>query len=211
MSAATGVRVKICGVTTVADAVGCASLGASAIGLNFVPSSPRRIGPERAREIARALRGAGVLVVGVVADLPVSSMRALLDEAELDCLQLHGDEPPEALEPLLPRAYKAARIGDADDAQRARAFPGEHLLVDAKVEGVLGGTGATFDWKLVRALARERKLTLAGGLRPDNVARAVAAIVPYGVDVSSGVESAPGEKDLDAVRAFIRAARAPRS
>lgn len=199
-------HVKICGVTTVSDALACAELGASAVGLNFVPASPRCITAACAREIARALRPSKVLVVGVVADLDVDAMRALVAEAELGCLQLHGDESPESVTPMLPHAYKAVRIGGPEDVTRARSFPGEFLLVDAKVEDARGGTGKTFDWQLVRDLARERKLTLAGGLRPDNVARAIEAVDPWCVDVASGVERAPGVKDLDAVRTFIQEA-----
>jgi phosphoribosylanthranilate isomerase len=202
-------RVKICGLRSVEDAVGCVGLGASAIGVNFVASSPRRVDVGQARAIARAVRAEGghAIVVGVVGDMTVDAMKALVREAELDCLQLHGDEPPEALAPLLPRAYKAVRVAGPEDVARARAYPGEHLLADAKVEGALGGTGRTFDWSLVRDLARERRLTLAGGLRPDNVADAIRAVDPWCVDVASGVERAPGDKDLDAVRAFVEAAR----
>jgi phosphoribosylanthranilate isomerase len=196
-------HVKICGVTTVSDAQACAELGASAIGLNFVPTSPRCISVERAREISRAVRSTNVLVVGVVADLEHERMRALVRDAELGCLQLHGDEPPDALEPLLPHAYKAVRIGSADDVAHARRFPGDYLLADAKAPHARGGTGESFDWSLVKDLARERKLTLAGGLRPDNVARAIEMVRPWCVDVASGVERAPGVKDLDAVRTFI--------
>ena len=196
-------HVKICGVTTAADAIACADLGARAIGLNFVVSSPRMVTVERAREIARAVSGTKVLVVGVVADLDVDTMRALVRHAELDCLQLHGDEAPSVLLALLPHAYKVVRVASAEDVTRARRFMGDHILVDAKVEGALGGSGATFDWTLVKDLASERKLTLAGGLHPENVARAVREVKPYCVDVASGVESAPGIKDLDAVRLFI--------
>lgn len=197
-------HVKVCGVTSVRDAVACAELGVAAIGLNFVPSSPRCITLERAREIAAAVPA--TLVVGVVADLDAASLRAI--RAVVGCLQFHGDEPPGALLPFLPHAYKAIRVATASDVERARAYPGEHVLVDAKVDGVLGGTGATFDWSLVRALAQERKLTLAGGLTPDNVARAVREVAPYCVDVASGVESSPGVKNLAMVRAFVSAARA---
>jgi phosphoribosylanthranilate isomerase len=202
-------HVKICGVTSAAQAVACAEAGASAIGVNFVPTSPRRVDVATARGIARAVRAASprTLVVGVVADLDVSAMRALRDDAELGCLQLHGDEPPEALAALLPHAYKALRIGDASDVARADAYGGDHILVDAKVAGALGGTGARFDWQLVAALARARKVTLAGGLTPENVAEAVRIVRPFCVDVASGVErGAPGVKDMDRVRAFIAAA-----
>lgn len=202
-------HVKVCGITTVDDALAAVDLGASAIGLNFVAASRRRIDTERARAIANAVhdaKGARVLVVGVVADMTVDAMRDLARDAGLDCLQLHGDEPPDVLAPLLPHAYKAIRIASAEDVARAASYPGDHVLVDAKVDGALGGTGATFDWSLVRGLARTRKLTLAGGLTPDNVARAIEALSPYCVDVASGVERAPGVKDRAKMRAFIEAA-----
>jgi phosphoribosylanthranilate isomerase len=200
------VHVKICGITSVDDALTAVDAGASAIGLNFIASSPRRVDVGRAREIARAV-GDRALVVGVVADLSVDEMRALKVDAELGCLQLHGDEAPEALLALLPHAYKAVRIADASDVTRAARFGGEHLLADAKVTGMLGGTGVTFDWSLVASIARARKLTLAGGLTPDNVADAVRAVRPYCVDVASGVELAPGVKDAARVRMFIARAQ----
>ncbi len=206
-------HVKICGVRSAADARACVELGASSIGINFVAASPRCVDVDTARSIVRAAHEANAktVVVGVVADLDVDTLRALVRDAELDCLQLHGDESHETLRALLPHAYKAVRIATAADVERARAYPGDHLLVDAKVEGVLGGSGATFDWALVEELARERSLTLAGGLVPDNVERAVREVRPYCVDVASGVEGdprrAPGVKDLAKVRAFIEAAR----
>jgi phosphoribosylanthranilate isomerase len=204
------VHVKICGVRSPEDARECVLLGASSIGINFVPSSPRCVTVTTAVEIARAVHATGTkaIVVGVVADMTLDAMRALVKDAELDCLQLHGDESHHTLAALLPHAYKATRIASADDVARARAYPGEYLLVDAKVPGVLGGSGTAFDWALVKELATERRLTLAGGLDPENVARAVREVRPYCVDVASGVERAPGEKDLAKVRAFIEAARA---
>ncbi len=199
-------RVKICGVTSAADALACARLGADAIGLNFVPSSPRRVDEKAARDIVRAV-GEGLLVVGVVAGLSVAEMRALREATGLRCLQLSGDESPDDVAALLPHAYKGVRVGGAEDVARAEAMPGDFVLVDARVEGTLGGTGRTFDWNLVVELARKRKLVLAGGLTPENVAAAVAAVHPWCVDVASGVESAPGVKDLAKVRAFLDAAR----
>jgi len=201
-------HVKICGVTNVDDALAAIDLGASAIGLNFVAASPRKIDVGSAKVIADAIhaKAAKVQVVGVVADLSVDEMRALVRDAGLDCLQLHGDESPDVLSPLLPHAYKAVRVANAADAARAATFPGDHILVDAKVEGALGGTGATFDWSLVTDLAKSKKLTLAGGLTPANVAAAVRAVRPYCVDVASGVESSPGAKDVEKMRAFIEAA-----
>ncbi|MDB4945309.1 MAG: Phosphoribosylanthranilate isomerase [Labilithrix sp.] len=210
------VHVKICGVTTPADATASVMAGASAIGVNFVEGSPRCLDVARARAIADAVHaldargpdGAKVIVVGVVADLSLEAMRALTRDAGLDCLQLHGSEPDDVLEALLPHAYKAVRIGDANDVAAARRVPGEYLLVDAKVPGgALGGTGRAFDWSLVKDLVHERRVTVAGGLTPGNVEDAVRTLRPYCVDVASGVESAPGVKDHDLVAAFIRAAR----
>lgn len=202
-------HVKICGLRSPEEAAACAQLGVSSIGLNFVPGSPRCVDVSTARRIADAVREVSprVVLVAVVADMAVEDMRALVQAAGLDCLQLHGDEPPEVLTPLLPHAYKALRIGGAEDVARARLYPGEHLLVDAKVAGALGGTGTAFEWTLVRDLARERRLTLAGGLTPESVAEAIRVVRPYCVDVASGVEHAPGVKDLGRVRAFLAAAR----
>ena len=197
-----GVHVKICGLTSVEGALDAVLAGASAIGLNFIAASPRCIDVGTARAIARAI-GTRALVVGVVANLALEDMRALVRDAELGCLQLHGDESADTLGALLPHAYKALRIADASDVARASTFPGDHILADAKVTGMLGGTGATFDWSLVTSLARARKLTLAGGLTPGNVADAVRAVRPYCVDVASGVETAPGIKDPARIRAFI--------
>lgn len=204
----TGISIKVCGVTTVDDAVACVELGASAIGLNFVPESPRAIDLATARAISDAI-GDRARVVGVVADLGRGALEALRRDAGLEWLQLHGDEPPEALTPFLPHAYKAIRVANAADAETADRYPGEHVLVDAKVTGALGGTGTRLDPTLVVSLAKRRKLTLAGGLRAENVAEAIALVRPFAVDVASGVERRgdPRRKDLEAVRAFIEAAR----
>ena len=200
------VHVKICGITTVEDAELCVLHGASAIGLNFVGSSPRVIDVETARRIVDRV-GARTLTVLVVADRGAEELRDLLGASGAQCLQLSGDESPELVSALLPHAYKGVRIGSAEDVGRAELFPGQHLLVDAKVEGKLGGTGQTCDWALVAPLARARRLTLAGGLRPNNVADAIRAVRPFCVDVASGVErdGDPRRKDPEKVRAFFRA------
>jgi phosphoribosylanthranilate isomerase len=206
------VHVKVCGITNVDDALACVDAGASAIGLNFVPASPRCIDATTARRIADAI-GDRALVVGVVADLDGAALERLRDDARLGCLQLHGDEPPSLVSRFLPHAYKAVRVATLVDLEACERFPGEHVLVDARVEGKLGGTGQQLERTLlgdVARLARRRRLTLAGGLRPDNVAQAIAAVAPYAVDVASGVEvdGDPRRKDLPAVRAFIAATRA---
>ncbi len=200
-------RVKVCGVTSVADARMCVDAGVDAIGLNFWPGSSRRCDEEVARDIAAALAGR-TLLVGVFVDADEAEIARLRDRLGLGCVQLHGAEPPQLLARLLPHAYKAVRVRGADVLEEVRRFAGEHILLDAYVPGVPGGTGATFDWSLAEQVARERKLTLAGGLTPQNVAAAVRAVRPYCVDTASGVESAPGVKDAASVRAFVERAKA---
>jgi phosphoribosylanthranilate isomerase len=199
-------RVKVCGVTTVEQAVACADLGVDALGVNFVASSPRRVDERLARAIVQAV-GRRVLIVAVVAGMTVDAMRALAARCGVGCLQLHGEESAADVAALLPHAYKAVRVASAEDVAAAEAMPGDYVMVDAKVAGALGGTGHAFDWDLVVGLAKRRKLVLAGGLTPDNVRPAIERVHPWCVDVASGVESAPGVKDLERVRAFVAAAR----
>lgn len=200
--------VKICGITTVQDAELAAGAGADAIGLNVVPTSKRRVEPAVAQAIANQLRGS-VEVVLVVADMPRGELERLRREVGCDWVQFHGSEPASAIEPFLPRAYKALRIRDASDVAKADSFPGERLLVDSKVPGELGGTGTPFDHSLVENLARRRSLIVAGGLDASNVRSVVTRLQPFGVDTASGVElpGAPGRKDPDSVRAFLREAK----
>jgi phosphoribosylanthranilate isomerase len=197
--------VKVCGVTTPADADGCVALGVDWLGLNFVRSSPRRIDVAMARTIADAVYGRALLV-GVVADRARADLLELVREARLDALQLHGDEAPDVVRQLVPYAYKALRVGGPEDLARANDYEGL-ILVDAKVTGALGGTGRTVDFALAAELSRARPILLAGGLTPANVAEAALAVRPWGVDVASGVERSPGVKDLAAVKAFVENAR----
>lgn len=202
------VRIKVCGVTCVEDADACLAAGVDAIGLNFVAASPRAVDVTTAREIVAHVRDRA-LVVAVVADLSIDAVGDLRVATGVDCVQLHGNEPVETVEALLPHAYKAVRIGGPDDLPPARRYPGLHLLVDAKVPGKLGGTGARIELGLVAPLARERRLTLAGGLDAQNVAEAIRMVGPFCVDVASGVEvpGRPRRKDPERIRAFVRAAR----
>lgn len=200
--------IKICGVTNVDDAEHVVRSGANAIGLNFVHGSKRRVTFEQARPIVQALRGR-IEVVAVVAN-PTDLEAQELRELGIEWLQLHGDEPAARLTRLLPHAFKAVAIEDAADARRAANFPGERLLVDTKVSGASGGTGKVFDWQLVTDLAKSRRLILAGGLTPKNVAAAVRVLEPWGVDVASGVEFVPGVKDPELVTAFVLAVRSAR-
>ena len=202
-------RIKICGVTSADQALACVDAGADSVGVNFVTSSVRRGDAVTARSISRAV-GTRALVVAVVAGMTVDAMRALRETTGAGCLQLHGDESVDEVTALLPHAYKAVRVASADDVERAGAMPGDYVMVDAKVEGTLGGTGHAFDWSLVVGLASRRRLVLAGGLTPGNVTRAVEMVRPWCVDVASGVERAPGVKDPVRVRAFVEAVRAAR-
>jgi phosphoribosylanthranilate isomerase len=200
-------HVKICGLTSLADARICLDAGTDAIGLNFWPKSVRYCQESVARAIADAVRGKA-LIVGVFVDASREEIVRIAREVGLDCVQLHGDEPPELLVAFLPHAYKALRVRGPEIVQEVARYGGEHVLLDAYVKGMPGGTGERFDWALAEGVARARKLTLAGGLTPDNVAEAVRAVRPYCVDVASGVESAPGVKDAALVSRFVSNARA---
>jgi phosphoribosylanthranilate isomerase len=199
-------RVKICGVNSAEQAAGCVDRGADAIGVNLIASSPRCVDASAARAIARAV-GSRAVVVAVVADMTVDAMRSLLDDTGVGCLQLHGNEGPAVVAALLPHAYKAIRVATADDVGAAEEMPGDYVMVDAKVAGILGGTGHVFDWSLVAGLARRRRLVLAGGLNPANVETAIATVRPWCVDVASGVEISPGVKDLARVEELVRCVR----
>ena len=200
-------EVKICGLTTVDDALRCIEAGVDAIGLNFWPRSPRSTDVATAKAIVE-VAGDRVQMVGVFVDFSVAQIRDILAETGIEWAQLHGDETPEQVGALMPTAYKAIGVKDGSAVELARTYPGEHLLLDASVPGVPGGTGRTFDWAIASEVARERKLTLAGGLNPKNIAEAIEAVNPFRVDVASGVESEPGRKDPELVGAFIEAAKA---
>jgi phosphoribosylanthranilate isomerase len=200
--------VKICGITSVQDAILAVEAGADALGLNFVPSSKRVIDTATAAHIADAV-GASVQLIAVVADRSGPELEELRLATGIRWLQLHGSEGPAELELVLPEAYKACAIANAADAARAAEYGGQRLLVDAKVAGELGGTGQRFDWSLARPLAEQRQLIVAGGLTPNNVRDALQALRPFGVDVASGVErrANPRQKDPELVRAFVSAVR----
>lgn len=203
------VRVKICGITSPEDARMAATAGADAVGFVFWHGSPRRVDAAGARRIGEALPPF-VLRVGVFVNAPAESVARAVEEARLDLLQLHGEEPPESFAGLPRRALKAVRVGGDFDPEDALRYVGcaAGVLLDARVDAVPGGTGRRFDWGLVGRL-RERVpfLVLAGGLTPQNVGEAIKAVRPDAVDVSTGVESAPGRKDPEKVLAFVEAVR----
>lgn len=194
-------RVKICGVTTVADARLAAEAGAAAVGLNFYERSPRCVSPETAAEIAAALP-AGVWRVGVFVDAPRKTVESLAARVGLDTLQFHGEESAEYCRGWAPRVIKAVRVRDRACVERALLLPVDFILADAYVEGLVGGTGQRVPLEWLEGIERGR-LILAGGLTPENVAEAVRRVRPAFVDVASGVEQAPGVKDPDKVRRFV--------
>lgn len=199
------IRVKICGITSVADAQIAIKAGADAIGLVFYAPSPRAVSIAQAREIAASV-GPFVTVVGLFVD--AAFVHEVLANVALHVLQFHGDESREFCEQFQRPYMKAIRMRpELDVAQAIAEYPSAAaILLDAYRPGVPGGTGETFDWQRVPVQAT-RPIVLAGGLTPENVALAVQSTQVYGVDVSGGVESAPGKKDLQKVEQFIHNAK----
>jgi len=201
--------VKICGITSVDDALLAIAAGADALGLNLVPSSKRVIDIPTATHIVESV-GDLVELVAVVANRSESELEGLRRATGIRWLQLHGAETPADLQAVQPEAFKAVAIGSAEDVTRAAEYGGERLLLDAKgPKGELGGTGTRFDWELARPLVQSRKVILAGGLYPDNVGEAIRTLRPFGVDVASGVELAqnPRKKHEGLLRSFVYAVR----
>jgi phosphoribosylanthranilate isomerase len=202
-------HVKICGITRPEDAELAASLGAWAVGFNFWEHSKRRCDPAVAAGIARALRRQ-VEPVGVFVNPTLDEVVRLAEGVGLTHVQLHGDEGPSfctaVTERTGARVIKALRVGSGADIRSAERFHTDFHLFDAAAGSAYGGTGRTFDWRLVSQRRSQVPLILSGGLTPENVAEGIAAVHPWGVDVASGVESAPGIKDPAKVEAFVAAA-----
>ena len=200
-------RVKVCGVTRPDDARLAVDAGASAIGVIFWPGSPRVVSVARASEIFAVVPD-GVLKVGVFVDQPRSFVESAVRMAQLDAIQLHGREIPSDYN-LGCLVLKSVAVGAGFAAASLAEMPSRVVpLLDAADERLKGGTGATIDWTLAATAARVRSVVLAGGLTPANVREAIRAVQPFAVDVSSGVETAPGRKSPDLVRAFLAAVRA---
>lgn len=199
-------RVKICGITEPEDAALATECGADAVGLVFAPS-PRQVTTAQAAEVLKAV-GPFVTAVALFVDAEADFMRRVCGELRIATVQLHGRETPETVRALRPlKVIKALRVGSADDLVGMERYQADGYLLDARVPGNVGGTGKTFDWTLAVEPARRLPVILAGGLTPDNVTEAVRRVRPYGVDVSSGVESSPGRKDPHKVRDFVANAR----
>jgi phosphoribosylanthranilate isomerase len=205
-------RIKHCGITTLEDAQLAAEAGAWALGMIFWEGSPRRVELAEAQVIGAALRRT-LNIVGVFVNATLDEIDAVTQTTGLTHIQLHGDEGPSFCTEVARRTgaklIKATRVRSRADLQAATAFHTDFHLLDAHVEGVPGGTGATIDWDLVRRNNRfTAPLILSGGLTPANVAAAIAITEPYAVDVASGTESSPGVKDPDKLIAFGDAVRA---
>ena len=201
-----GVRIKICGITNVQDALAAVEAGADALGFMFFAGSPRAMSAAAVREITRKLPPF-VTRVGVFVNAPREEVVRVTGEAGVNALQFHGDEGPDFCGSFSLPVMKALRVKDASTVEMIPKFEGCAILLDAFVPGQLGGTGAVFNWELaVRAKEYGKPIILAGGLTPENIRDAVAKVGPAGVDVSSGVEASPGRKDAAKVRAFIERA-----
>jgi phosphoribosylanthranilate isomerase len=197
--------VKVCGITRVIDARQAVEEGVDALGFVFWPKSPRYIAPERAAEIVSMLP-ARVCAVGVFVNESVDGIADVVARSGVGTVQLHGDEPPDYATALAWPVWRAVTVDNAEAA--ARVWPAETmLLVDASDRERRGGTGTVVDWPRAATIARIRRVILAGGLTPDNVDEAIRVVQPYGVDVSSGVEEAPGVKNSDKVARFLARAR----
>lgn len=198
-------HVKICGITRTEDAQLAAALGAAAVGFVFWPESPRFIPPAAAATIVENLPPF-VVPVGVFVDHPVEEIVDVAAEVGLGLVQLHGHATPEDARRIGRRVIRALGLAPEQPVPDLDVWPpSTTILVDAHDPVRRGGTGRTMDWHVARTLAARRRLILSGGLRAENVTEAIATVRPYGVDVSSGVERRPGEKDPERLRAFMRA------
>jgi phosphoribosylanthranilate isomerase len=214
--------VKICGIKTLKDALAAIQAGADYLGFNFYPKSVRFIEKSACAEITSLLKREHpqIKLVGVFVNSPVDEIKDILQTCHLDLAQLHGDETPEMLSAFNGKAFKAIRLSSTESAE-ASVYPfiqsvaniryplqqfalSPAMLIDAAVKGVYGGSGVTADWTAAAKLAKKYPLLLAGGLTPENVADAVRQVQPWGVDVASGVESAPGEKDAGKMEKFVK-------
>lgn len=196
------VRIKICGITRVEDAEAAVDLGADFIGLNFWSQSPRRVDLERGREIAEII-GDRASLVGVFVNEDRAVLEEVADSVGLDLVQFHGDETPGDLEPWGDRAIKAVRFSGELDPQLLEDFKSVWGFLVEPQRDSYGGTGRSWNYAKARRLPRHLPFLLAGGLRPENVAEAIAACSPWGVDVCSGVESEAGIKDAQALWKFF--------
>jgi phosphoribosylanthranilate isomerase len=187
-------KVKICGITREEDARLAVRAGADALGFIFVKTSKRWIPPERAAAIITDLPSQ-VLPVGVFVNTPVEEIRRMMDITGIRLVQLHGDETPQEASDLGAPVWKAFRVGPAFDVTTLAAYNVDGYLLDTMVDGMMGGTGKIFNWQIAVRAKQYGPVILSGGITPDNVQQAIREVLPYAIDVSSGVEASPGRKD----------------
>ena len=200
------VKIKICGITNLDDALMVVEAGADALGFVFFQGSSRCVSPENAAAIICRLPPF-VQTVGLFVNEEVTTVNRVADTCGLDIIQLHGEESPDYCHAVTRRIIKAFRVKDASSLDTIADYRVTGSLLDTWSPLAHGGTGSTFNWDIAAQAAASRPIILAGGLTPENVAGAITAVRPYAVDVSSGVESAPGKKDAGLVSRFIRATR----
>ena len=203
------VKVKVCGMTSLKDALVAVEGGADAVGFIFYKKSPRSVTMKTVREIVLELPPF-VDTVGVFVDETAEQINKIADYCNLDIIQLHGDESPTFCKKIRRKVIKAFRIKDMQSVKKLSSFQVSGFLLDTFSENLHGGTGKVFDWNLALPAKKFGPVIMAGGLTPNNVQQAVRQIRPYGVDVCSGVESEPGIKDHKKVRAFLKNAKAGR-
>jgi len=202
------IRIKICGITNLEDALLAAELGADALGFIFYSKSPRKVEPETAREIIAHLPPF-VTAVGVFVDEDAGVVQDLAAKVGLDWVQLHGQESPDYCRSLGRRVIKGFRIRDENSLMELEPYRDavQALLLDTYKPGQVGGTGEVFDWHLAREARKYGRIILAGGLTAENVAQAITIASPAAVDAASGTEAAPGRKDPEKLRAFLAAVK----
>ncbi len=200
------IRVKICGITNIEDALHAVQAGADALGFVFSEESPRYVFPEQAASIIKELPPF-VQAVGLFVNADSEFVNATAEQCRLDMLQLHGDESPEYCDHVARRVIKAFRVKDITSLDPIKNYRVAGILLDAYSPKAYGGTGMTFNWDVAKEAEKYGPIILAGGLGPDNVRQAVEKVRPYAVDVSGGVEAAPGKKDSEKIREFITRAK----
>ncbi len=204
------VKVKICGITNLEDAITAVEAGADALGFVFYAASPRHIFPEQAADIIRALPPF-VQTVGLFVNEASDTVNQIADQCGLDIIQLHGDESPDYSRAIRRRVIRALRVKDISSLDVMDTYAVSAFLLDAWSPDAYGGTGRTFNWEIAAHASKRGRIILAGGLTPENVTESIRLSRPYGVDVSSSVEIEPGRKDAARVREFIRNAKEIRS
>jgi len=200
--------IKICGITTIADAVNAAELGVDMLGFVFYPRSKRYVTPCAVRDIVNELPSS-IVKVGVFVDEKYDDVIAIAEEAGLTALQFHGNESPEYCAAFAGKykIIKAFRVKEQRDLRDVNIYPADYYMLDTYIEGAVGGTGKAFDWKVLKDFEILKPMILSGGLTPDTVDKAIREIAPFGVDVSSGVEKEPGKKDLERMKKFVQNVR----